>query len=64
MAGEKLKSSPADSLSWDGTNTSGFSALAGGCRGYGWGFFNKDYYGYLWTTWLMKQTHGTVNWNL
>jgi len=50
VAGEKLKSSPADLLSWDGTNTSGFSALAGGCRGYGGAFFNKDYYGYLWTT--------------
>ena len=46
VAGGKMKSA----TSWDGTNTSGFSGLAGGCRGYGGAFFNKNYYGYLWTT--------------
>jgi len=31
-AGEKMKSSPSDSPSWNGTNTSGFSGLGGGAR--------------------------------
>ena len=36
VAGGKMKSSPEDSPSWNGTNTSGFSGLAGGfgLRGY------------------------------
>ena len=31
-AGEAMKSSPTDSPAWDGSNTSGFSGLAGGYR--------------------------------
>ncbi len=49
VAGEKLKSSTEGPLSWDGTNASGFSGLPSGCRGYGGGFFNIDYYGYFWS---------------
>ena len=32
VAGGKMKSSPEDSPAWNGTNTSGFSGLAGGYR--------------------------------
>jgi uncharacterized protein (TIGR02145 family) len=32
VAGNKMKSSSTDSPSWDGTNSSGFSALPGGFR--------------------------------
>lgn len=48
IAGESLKSSPSDSPSWDGTNTSGFSALPGGSR---WvGFWNNvGHSGDFWT---------------
>ena len=34
-----MKSSPSDSPSWDGSNSSGFSALPGGSRSYS-GYFN------------------------
>ena len=34
VAGDAMKSSASDSPAWDGTNSSGFSALAGGVPGY------------------------------
>jgi uncharacterized protein (TIGR02145 family) len=40
--GAQMKSSSSDIPSWNGTNTSGFSALPGGLRDYGNGYF---YYG-------------------
>ena len=38
VAGEKMKSSASDSPTWDGTNSSGFSGLAGGYRDHNGGF--------------------------
>ena len=50
IAGTPIKSSPSDSPAWDGTNTSGFSALAGGYRD-GIGIFNAvGAHGYFWTS--------------
>ena len=49
VAGGKMKSSPEDSPSWDGTNTSGFSGLAGGYRGYTGDFTEVGYDGYFWS---------------
>ena len=42
IAGTPMKSSPEDSPAWDGTNTSGFSGLAGGFRGSGDGGFYDE----------------------
>jgi len=39
--GSQLKSSPSDNPAWNGTNTSGFSALAGGYR-FSNGYFNGE----------------------
>ena len=48
--GAQLKASAADSPSWNGTNTSGFSALPGGLRnGYNGDFSNEGYGGYWWS---------------
>ena len=50
IAGTQMKSSPSDNPAWDGTNTSGFSALAGGYRGsYGY-FYDEGYDGYFWSS--------------
>ena len=49
VAGGKMKSSPEDSPAWNGTNTSGFSGLAGGYRDYYGGFYNGGYGGYFWS---------------
>ena len=38
-----MKSSPEDSPSWNGTNTSGFSGLAGGYRNYNGDFGSEGY---------------------
>ena len=38
VAGDAMKSSESDSPAWDGTNSSGFSGLAGGVRGSDGGF--------------------------
>jgi hypothetical protein len=47
-----MKSSPEDSPSWDGTNTSGFSGLAGGYRNIPDGnFYNEGYTG----TWSVSK---------
>lgn len=51
VAGAKMKSSPSDTPAWDGTNSSGFSALPGGYRNYSSGsFFNEGYLGYWWSS--------------
>ena len=41
--GTQMKSSASDSPSWDGTNTSGFSGLAGGYRSHSGDFYNEGY---------------------
>jgi uncharacterized protein (TIGR02145 family) len=51
VAGTALKSSAADSPPWDGSNSSGFSALPGGFRYYySGGFGSLGYYGYWWSS--------------
>jgi uncharacterized protein (TIGR02145 family) len=51
VAGTALKSSPSDTPAWDGDNSSGFSALPGGFRYYGAGYFSgQGYYGYWWSS--------------
>jgi len=48
--GTQIKSSPTDTPSWDGSNTSGFSGLPAGIRYYG-GFFDVlGYFGYWWSS--------------
>jgi uncharacterized protein (TIGR02145 family) len=48
--GMQLKSAAMDSPSWNGTNVSGFSAVAGGYRDRNSGVFNNHGdYGYWWT---------------
>jgi len=48
--GTQMKSSPSDDPSWDGTNTSGFSALAGGYRSNNGYFSNEGNYGTFWSS--------------
>ena len=48
--GTQMKSSPSDDPSWDGTNTSGFSALAGGYRDYDGFFYDGGYAGCFWSS--------------
>jgi len=48
--GTQMKSSPSDDPSWDGTNTSGFSALAGGNRFSHGDFYDEGYFGYFWSS--------------
>ena len=50
VAGEVMKSSPDDSPSWNGTNTSGFSGLPGGYRDGGGNFTGTGMFGTYWTT--------------
>ena len=45
-----MKSSSEDSPSWDGTNSSGFSALPGGLRYHNGDFGNVGYYAYFWSS--------------
>ena len=51
VAGGKMKSSPSDTPPWNGSNSSGFSALPGGGRdslsGY---FYYEGYYGNWWSS--------------
>ena len=49
VAGDQMKSASADSPSWDGTNSSGFSALPGGNKTANDGFDNKGVLAYFWT---------------
>ena len=56
-AGEALK---ATAPAWDGTNSSGFSALPGGARYYDVGrFYGQGNYGYWWSS----SPNGTDAWN-
>nr|AOE13987.1 conserved hypothetical protein [uncultured bacterium] len=58
VAGDAMKSSTSDSPAWDGTNTSGFSGLAGGAR-YSVGDFNYGGdFGYFWSA----SANGTNAW--
>ena len=50
VAGDAMKSSASDSPAWDGTNTSGFSALAGGYRNNGGDFYYGGDDGYFWSS--------------
>jgi uncharacterized protein (TIGR02145 family) len=47
--GTQMKSSPTDSPSWDGSNTSGFSGLPAGFRSYGGDCYDLGRLGYLWS---------------
>ena len=47
--GTQMKSSPEDDPSWNGTNSSGFSGLAGGNRSYNGDFSSEGDYGYFWS---------------
>ena len=58
LAGAKMKSSSSDTPSWDGTNTSGFSGLAGGFRTKDGGFLGGGLYGYFWSA----STTGEYSW--
>jgi uncharacterized protein (TIGR02145 family) len=53
IAGTQMKSSPSDDPSWSGTNTSGFSALAGGYRDYNGNFLYEGRHGYFWSDWRL-----------
>ena len=58
--GTQMKSSASDSPAWNGTNTSGFSGLAGGYLNNGVGGFNNEgYKGYFWSA----SADGTSAWN-
>jgi uncharacterized protein (TIGR02145 family) len=50
VAGEKLKVTSSNTPPWDGTNTSGFSALDGGVRRPGGAFEYQLYLGGFWST--------------
>jgi uncharacterized protein (TIGR02145 family) len=47
--GTQMMSSASDLPAWNGTNTSGFSGLAGGYRSNGGDFYNEGYSGYFWS---------------
>ena len=48
--GTQMKSSASDSPAWNGTNTSGFSALAGGYRVDNGSFSDEGNYGCFWSS--------------
>jgi uncharacterized protein (TIGR02145 family) len=50
IAGDALKSSSSDTPEWDGTNSSGFSALAGGLRFNDGSFLGEGIYGWFWSS--------------
>lgn len=54
--GTKMKSSPTDTPSWNGTNTSGFSSLPSGYRFETGEFFNESGYGYWWSASPFEET--------
>jgi len=49
-AGTQMKSSSSDTPAWDGTNSSGFSALAGGYRSGSGDFDYGGSYGFFWSS--------------
>ncbi|MCH9718221.1 MAG: fibrobacter succinogenes major paralogous domain-containing protein, partial [Gammaproteobacteria bacterium] len=57
--GSQMKSSPGDNPSWNGTNTSGFSGLAGGYRRYNGDFYYVGNNGYFWSA----SASGTYAWS-
>jgi uncharacterized protein (TIGR02145 family) len=59
--GTQLKSSPGDNPSWNGTNTTGFSGLAGGMRNYvvGVDFVYEGSSGYYWSSSPWGTNHAT-----
>ena len=57
--GTQMKSSASDSPSWDGTNSSGFSGLAGGYRNGNGYFYGGGGYGYFWSA----SADGTIAWS-
>ena len=59
VAGGKMKSSPEDSPAWNGTNTSGFSGLAGGYRYDNGGFNGGGNFGYFWSA----SAYGALAWS-
>ena len=59
--GTQMKSSASDSPAWNGTNTSGFSGLAGGFRDSYGDFYNEGNYGYFWSA--SASANGTDAWN-
>ena len=51
VAGAKMKASPSDTPPWNGSNSSGFSALPGGYRYNNNGYFNNEgFNGYWWSS--------------
>ena len=56
--GTQMKSSASDSPAWNGTNTSGFSGLAGGHRNNVGGFYGGGNYGYFWANGTNAWTRG------
>ena len=56
--GTQMKSSASDSPAWNGTNTSGFSGLAGGYRHYNGDFSSGGYNGVFWSA----SADGTYAW--
>lgn len=67
VAGEKMKSSPFDSPSWDGTNISGFSGLAGGVLSNIGNFSNEGSKGFFWSSssqgpsaWFRELNNGSI----
>ena len=56
--GTQMKSSPEDSPSWDGTNSSRFSGLACGCRDYNGDSSYGGSHGYFWSA----SAYGTDAW--
>ena len=67
IAGTQMKSSPSDNPAWDGTNTSGFSALAGGTRNSNGNFLNEGLNGDFWSSspfganaWLRRLNSGNA----
>jgi len=59
VAGGKMKSSPEDSPAWNGTNTSGFSGLAGGNRDYNGDLNGGGNFGYFWSA----SAYGALAWS-
>ena len=59
VAGGAMKSSASDSPAWNGTNTSGFSGLAGGYRNSNGVFDYGGDIGYFWSA----SAYGTYAWN-
>ena len=59
--GAQMKSSPGDNPSWNGTNTSGFSALPGGLRSNGNGYFSSGGDGGYW--WSASPNGSSYAWS-